>query len=327
MPLEMETTDSAIDEGGDGIFEISNSFEEVNERNYLLGWNIQYLQLRPREYAGTLAGVDVGDSTLVVERIDVPTEMVGEFQGNQVAVFFASAPANSGVYSQNHDFCTSAFLLNLGGEVDVITADNTQIGQLYIPAETFYRSWEMLAPGLNLFQFGHYGFIDLPPGYAQSCYWHIQRIVSGGYATEQLRAEYVSTVLAQLAIRAQDGRADCRQRPQAAARARALTRARDFIETHLDGSVLLPEVCNYGGVSMSTLSRLFREYYGMSPAAYIRVRRMHKCRELLQNTSPAEKSVAEAMRDCGVRHPGRFASEYKQFFGETPKQALGYLTR
>ena len=109
MPLEMETTDSAIDEGGDGIFEISNTFEEVNERNYLLGWNIQYLQLRPREYAGTLAGVDVGDSTLVVERIHVPTEMVGEFQGNQVAVFFASAPANSGVYSQNHDFSNLPF--------------------------------------------------------------------------------------------------------------------------------------------------------------------------------------------------------------------------
>jgi AraC family ethanolamine operon transcriptional activator len=311
----------------DGLFEISNSIEEVNERNARLGWNVQYLQLKPRGYEGRMAGMNVGESILLAEKINAPTEIVGEFQGDNIGVFFASTLGGRGVFAQNHDFCSSAFLLNQGGEVDFITSKNTQIGQLYINTEMFYRSWEMLAPGVDPFQFGYYGFVSQPSGFGQTCYRDILRFLRGDYATEQMKEEYISYVLAVLAEHALSNSPLRHQRPQAAARARLLARARDYIETHLAEPIRLPELCAHAGASISSLSRIFREYYGMAPAAYIRWRRMHECRRWLQQTESVENSVGEIIKSCGIKHPGRFANEYQRFFGETPKQTLGYRAR
>ncbi len=308
----------------DSLFDVSSSFEEVNEKNSLLGFNVEYLQLKPREYHGRLAGMDVGTSSLIVEDIDVPTQVVGEFQGGTIGIIFCSDTTGDGVYAQKYDFHSSAFLMNLGGELDVITGGRSRFGQLYVDAEMFYRYWEMLAPGVNPFQFGYYGFIGLPPGSGRACYRDISRILRGDYATEQTKEEYVSNVLTVLAEQALYYAPPYDKHSKATTRARILERARDYIEAHSDATIKLPELCAYAGASISTLSRIFKEYYGMAPAAYVRWRRMYDCRQRLQQTDVNEKSVGEIIQACGIRHPGRFASEYRQFFGESPKQTLGY---
>ncbi len=311
---------------GAGLFETSSSFEEVNERNRLLGWNIDYRQLRPLEYQGVLLGMESKDSTILIEDIDVPSELVGEFQADEVAVVLAHNPAGRGVFAQKMDFCcSSAFLLNGGGEVEVVTGETTKLAQLYLPAEEFHRAWEALAPGADPFQSRYYGFINIPQSYAQICYSEILRILPGGYANTERKEEFISSVLAILALQATAAQPGDSRREQIALRARLLARARDYIEARLVESIRLSDLCRYTGTSISTLSRIFREYYAMSPSAYIRWRRMYDCHYRLREAEPGEMSTGQIIQACGIRHPGRFASEYRRYFGETPKQTLGYL--
>ncbi len=309
-----------------GQFETSNCIDEINERNYQLGWDIQYRQLKAREFSGGMAGIDIGESTVLVEAVDSPTEVVGEFDGGVVSILVSFNPSGSGTYVQGQDFCSNAFLLQGSGEINCITAESTQLGEWFVDTDVFHRSWAMLAPGLDPFQFGYYGFVSAPPELTRILHRNNERIVLGDYALSATEGEYISCVLATFAGLALSSAPGFTIHPRLAVRARLVKRARDYIEAHLSDSISLPELCGYTGTSISTLSRVFGEYYGMSPAAFIRWRRMYLCRDTLETAIPAETSVGDVIKACGIRHAGRFAREYHQFFGETPKQTLGYLT-
>ena len=308
-----------------GFFELSNCYDELNEKNRLLGWNVEYRQLKPMEYRGGMAGLETHDATLLIEDVDVPSEVVGEFHGGVVWIMLGFSLADESIHVLGNDFGgSSAFLLNLGGEVDVITAPETRLAHFCMDASDFNLTWESLAPGINPFQFGYFGFIDVHSGCSPAFYRDVSCMLRGDYSRGVDREEYVSTVLAMLALQATSGSPIHNYRPRAAVRMRVRSRAREFIESNKHGSIRLSELCAYAGASMSTLTRVFREYYGMAPAAYIRWCRMYDSFEFLRQSDPQETSVGDIIRACGIRHPGRFASEYRQFFGESPKQTLGY---
>ena len=308
-----------------GFFELSDCYDEVNEKNRLLGWNVRYRQLKPMEYRGGMAGLETHDATLLIEDVDVPSEVVGEFHGGVVWIMLGFSLADESIHVLGNDFGgSSAFLLNLGGEVDVITAPETRLAHFCMDASDFNLTWEALAPGINPFQFGYFGFIDVHSGCSPAFYRDVSCMLRGDYSRGVDREEYVSTVLAMLALQATSGSPIHNYRPRAAVRMRVRSRAREFIESNKHGSIRLSELCAYAGASMSTLTRVFREYYGMAPAAYIRWCRMYDSFEFLRQSDPQETSVGDIIRACGIRHPGRFASEYRQFFGESPKQTLGY---
>ncbi|MED5433037.1 MAG: helix-turn-helix transcriptional regulator, partial [Pseudomonadota bacterium] len=58
-----------------------------------------------------------------------------------------------------------------------------------------------------------------------------------------------------------------------------------------------------------------RQHFQMTPAAYIRQRRLERAQDLLRRQ---QLSIGEAAYLAGYRHPSNFITAYKRAFGTTP---------
>ena len=80
------------------------------------------------------------------------------------------------------------------------------------------------------------------------------------------------------------------------------------------------------GVAPRTLQKHFRRFVGRAPLAYLREVRFEGARRELLGA--AEKAtITEIATRCGFAHLGRFATEYRQRFGESPSATLRRLRR
>jgi AraC-like DNA-binding protein len=75
------------------------------------------------------------------------------------------------------------------------------------------------------------------------------------------------------------------------------------------------------GITRQHLNRCFRQYYDVSVHEFVHLYRLHRARELLLEGG-SEMNVTEAAYSSGFNHLGRFASEYKRLFAESPSQTL-----
>jgi AraC family transcriptional regulator, ethanolamine operon transcriptional activator len=73
-------------------------------------------------------------------------------------------------------------------------------------------------------------------------------------------------------------------------------------------------------VSERELRRAFAAAYGVSPARFLRLRRLHLARSRLRD-GPAG-TVTDVAVDLGFFDLGRFAGDYRLLFGEFPSATL-----
>lgn len=98
-------------------------------------------------------------------------------------------------------------------------------------------------------------------------------------------------------------------------------RTRDFLREHGERPVYAADLTEFLGISERSLRRLFHEVFGTSPAHYLRVRRFHQARRALKDPRQAA-SVTGISTSLGFFDLGRFASDYRELFGELPSQTL-----
>lgn len=104
-------------------------------------------------------------------------------------------------------------------------------------------------------------------------------------------------------------------------RNKAFNRVIEICE-HLKKPISIPRLAAQVGVSQRTLELSFQETIGISARTYMRwcrIRGAH--RELLQH-DPATTKVADVAANWYFTEFGRFATEYKQLFGESPSKTL-----
>lgn len=77
------------------------------------------------------------------------------------------------------------------------------------------------------------------------------------------------------------------------------------------------------GVSTRSLQAGFRKYRDTTLVEFIKGRRLQQAREALRNAT-ATTRVTEVALDAGYTHLGRFSSEYKARFGESPSATLAH---
>jgi len=95
---------------------------------------------------------------------------------------------------------------------------------------------------------------------------------------------------------------------------------RDEILENIDEGLQMKNLCKLTGMSISTIERSFKQFFGMSPRDYHAYHRLHLIRQtLLHNKST---SVSNAAIKYGYMHLGRFSQQYKKVFGELPSQTL-----
>jgi len=108
--------------------------------------------------------------------------------------------------------------------------------------------------------------------------------------------------------------------PAARRHRRILAGFEDLLQA--DPFARMAEICAALGVSDRLLRECCNEHLRMGPSQYLRLRRMQQVHRALRNESPDTARVSEVAERYGVRDLGRFASDYRAFYGELPSATL-----
>ena len=108
-----------------------------------------------------------------------------------------------------------------------------------------------------------------------------------------------------------------------ASRALLVQKSREFLLSNPNDSVTIADLCRVLGVSRRTLQYAFESIFNINPIAYLRAIRLnHVRRELKANIGNPNVSIGDTASRFGFWHLSRFASEYRQLFGELPSETL-----
>ncbi|MBH3429452.1 helix-turn-helix domain-containing protein [Pseudomonas alkylphenolica] len=84
----------------------------------------------------------------------------------------------------------------------------------------------------------------------------------------------------------------------------------------------LLELADIAGVSLRQLQQAFKAFTGMTPAHWLRLRRLNSARRELLGCRAGGSTVAEVAMHWSFWHLGRFSSSYQQLFKELPSETL-----
>lgn len=104
--------------------------------------------------------------------------------------------------------------------------------------------------------------------------------------------------------------------------ASVVRRAEDRFMAAKDTPVSLADLCRAAGVGSTTLYLAFDQLCGESPLAYLRKRQLTRARLTLMRSASTHGAVKRAALGAGLTHLGRFSSEYRELFGESPSTTL-----
>lgn len=94
-------------------------------------------------------------------------------------------------------------------------------------------------------------------------------------------------------------------------------RALVYMRSNVAEKITLPGLAATCAVPERTLLKQFKRFVGLSPLAYLRRLRLNLARgELLK--ADCETAISEIAVSCGFTHLGRFATEYRRAFDESP---------
>ena len=97
--------------------------------------------------------------------------------------------------------------------------------------------------------------------------------------------------------------------------------AKDYIEENITDYISLAKLAEYVGVSARTLQNGFRQFEGVSPAEYIRGRRIQRLHQALLTASPTSR-ITDIMLEQGITSFGRYAHYYQERYRCLPSDTL-----
>ena len=106
------------------------------------------------------------------------------------------------------------------------------------------------------------------------------------------------------------------------ARIRVAKLAQEYIEERYFEAVHVEDLCRVTGVGVRTLQRCFREYFHLTVSNYLKVVRLDSARRELLAAHCSDTSVTRIAMGNGCTHLGRFSVEFRERFGQSPKEML-----
>jgi AraC family transcriptional regulator len=90
---------------------------------------------------------------------------------------------------------------------------------------------------------------------------------------------------------------------------------RNYIEDNIEGPIRVDEMAKQAELSTSFFSRAFCRSFGMTPYAYITVRRITLAQQMLLTTNERLAHIALA---CGFSDQAHFSKRFRRKTGQTP---------
>ncbi len=101
-----------------------------------------------------------------------------------------------------------------------------------------------------------------------------------------------------------------------------IKQAEAMVMESLDRPLSIFDLCKQLDVSERTLRYGFQEYFGIAPAAYLKMQRLNGAKEQLKSAAEERLTITEVAIKWGFWHMGQFAKDYKKMFGESPSETL-----
>lgn len=89
----------------------------------------------------------------------------------------------------------------------------------------------------------------------------------------------------------------------------------EVIEAHSYSQIDLDGLAKLTNLSLSTFKRRFQEFYGESPASFLKTRKLKRAAERLQHS---DENVSIIAYDCGFENPAYFATAFGNEYGMPP---------
>lgn len=110
--------------------------------------------------------------------------------------------------------------------------------------------------------------------------------------------------------------------PSEAEHPAAVRRVVDYVDSHADEPLSVPQLARHAGVSARALQLTFARHIGMTPSEYVRDVRLARVHADLLAANPEDTSVTERAGAWGFVHLSRFSDQYRRKYGRLPSQTL-----
>jgi AraC-like DNA-binding protein len=101
-----------------------------------------------------------------------------------------------------------------------------------------------------------------------------------------------------------------------------MARFGDLVRGQPEGALDMSQLRAALGVSERWLRWCCEQHLGMGPITYIRLHRMQSAHQALRHGGPRTLRVSDVATRFGFRSLGRFASAYRERYGELPSETL-----
>jgi len=281
----------------------------------LVGWEQRYAQLGPGAYRGRIEALAMPGITIYRERIGLPILQEVMAPKDQV-VFGVSLGVNGSWRFNAGQMATGEMTIAPGGR-DLVASGSAPSDLLIVCVDRNLLESELGRP---------IGDEPVPvrPGRHVSDIsdWMLSLLAS----SEPQRLAYGNgTVLAGLVLDRLAGLADesVSTRPVPAQPAFTIyRRIRDYVDDQSGEPLSVRDIADGVGIAPNLVRSAFAQAVGLTPAEWIRKRRLNAVRRELVNAAEAERTVSEIAMSWGFWHLGRFAQYYAAQFGEAPSETI-----
>ncbi len=112
-------------------------------------------------------------------------------------------------------------------------------------------------------------------------------------------------------------------RPSTRTRQYVVSRAREYMQAHIDEPITVADLCIELGVSRRTLQYSFQDVLDLNPVKFLRTLRLNAARRALKRAAASgQGSVTDVAGEWGFWHLSHFSADYKAMFGELPSETL-----
>ena len=292
--------------------------------------DMECVQLTPSPTVGWIDTLNFGSHQVVREQQMAAVHKQGVTPPNfcTVSVCTPNKPFRFSAHHESRE--GDVFFLPANTEFDLHIATGAQTAYVSFPEDEFLRAaqarypgaWETVGRGIRKIAAADQALLE---DIASFCFnaFSIGLARRGALGTEWLRALMLETAIGSVLANSQDQA----MRPTSGERMRSYQIGRGARALIIDRLELdeLPSVswlCEAIGVSERGLQYAFREYVGVSPLAYMRICRLNRVRTVLRESCLGETTVTDVAMRFGFLHLGRFAADYRRFFGESPSATL-----
>jgi len=298
------------------------SSEESEESLHNMGIEQPLRQLGTEEFRYRLGARVTEEADLFADRFSTAVSLHLEAPAGTIGMLFPRTASGRFLASGDQVGDRKLIILPDGSGTDIVGPDLIGSEAIIIPRRRFSELIETLRPAPQPIRPEAMVTIAGDTAKLHALRSRVCELVAG--SAQDPGNEYVANLVA--ATIEWIGRYSPGYKPEQlrgnVAPARVARRAREHIEEHYREALRLEDLCHMTGVSARTLQRCFRDYFDLTITDYLKTVRLDAARRELLTRHPSLTSVTTIAMRHGNTHLGRFSAQYRERYGESPKETL-----